>query len=271
MVLLSSDQQCHCYTLADQKELWKIAIGALANSVISSDGKTYIVGPGMATAVDSATGNKLWSCQADDPSNQSYYAMAGGRAADSLKIMDGLLYRFGFDGARLAAIDLKETKFKWNQPIEYWHDAQEDEQQNLPGNAIQRQMIIRAAMINGRMMNSFQGGGMTCAAIEGMTAYVGTPYGLYAVGLSDAVPLWRLKGVSASGAPVAQGGVLYFGTGDESAAVAGVGGPGMAVAVGPAVGLPGVAGAVNAAQPTTAPAADGKVNLEPGLHALKIK
>jgi hypothetical protein len=112
---------------------------------------------------------------------------------------------------------------------------------------------------------------MTCAAIEGMTAYVGTPYGLYAVGLSDAVPLWRLKGVSASGAPVAQGGVLYFGTGDESAAVAGVGGPGMAVAVGPAVGLPGVAGAVNAAQPTTAPAADGKVNLEPGLHALKIK
>jgi hypothetical protein len=98
---------------------------------------------------------------------------------------------------------------------------------------------------------------------------MGVPYGLYAVGLADGVPLWRLKGVSLSGAPVAADGVLYFGTGDESAAVAAAGFGPVGVPVGVPVGI--AAGAAPAAQPASAPADDGKAKLPPGLHAMKIK
>jgi outer membrane protein assembly factor BamB len=281
LIFTAFDQRCHCYSLPDLKEIWPggISAGQLGGNMISSGDKTYFVFPANATAVDSATGKELWTCQTEDNNRPAYYAGPYVRGADSLKIADGLLY--AFDGTRLAVVDLKETRFKWNRTIEYWHDAHEDESPNAQGMARMGGFVVNGARqaawvnINGRMVGVGQNAGMISAAIEGMTAYVGAssqmgvPYGLYAVGLADGVPLWRLKGVSLSGAPVAADGVLYFGTGDESAAVAAAGFGPVGVPVGVPVGI--AAGAAPAAQPASAPADDGKAKLPPGLHAMKIK
>jgi outer membrane protein assembly factor BamB len=269
MIFLTPDSRCHCYSLADMKEIWSVAAAGGFDGVICEDGKTYLACVASVMAVDSVTGKQLWNCQIDDPRAGSY---GGPRAGSSLKIIDGLLYQS--DGARLIVTDLKEGKCRSVRPIEYWHDAQEDEQPDAQGNAgfggrvVMRNLAVNGAQmafVNGRWMPAGQVA-MTSAVIEGMTAYVGAPHGLYAVGLAEGLPLWRLRGAALSGAPVAADGVLYFGTEDESAAAGAVMNP-------PAVGGVGGGGVAPApaGQAATAPAADGNVNLPPGLHAMKIK
>ena len=145
-----------------------------------------------------------------------------GGASETVLADGGTVYATA--GGMLHAVDAASGKLQWT----YKPENKDEAAGGAGGAAVMNVQVGGAIVMGGQgrviMHGTGIGGGLSLPAVVGGTMYLAGPKGLYAVDLKTRQELWRLESKeSVVARPAMEGGILYYGTADLAAGVAGGG------------------------------------------------